>query len=184
MKKRHGRADFRRRRGIAAVVSLVLAVLGLSLVTVGVIAWSSPRQDPALLSREVWVPVRPTPWFDPGTTIFAVTRPTAMPTAEQLNCSLRTPDGVVTPLARLADADRLGSRVKSGVSLSPVLDVGRTGAGTELACAGLALDDGEVWLLPTLPFMSTTPLSVVIAGVGCFGLALLINPRARGQHRA
>ncbi len=64
----------------------------------------------------------------------------------------------------------------------PVVVVGASGPGAEVTCSGAYLANREVWLLPTLPSISAVPLSVVIGGVGCLGIGLLINPRARGSR--
>jgi len=153
------------------------------LVAIGTIAWASPRQSPVLLQRGVEHSVQATPWFDPGATIFTIPLPDgSIPQPERLDCTVR--EGTQEwPLQQRADADQLGSRVQAGSSVVPVVVVGPTGPGAEITCAGAYLANREVWLLPTLPSTSSTPLSVVIGGVGCLGAGLLVNPRARGSRR-
>ena len=161
----------------------MLALFGVALCGVGIFAWTSPRQTPQLLQRGVPVVVQATPWFDPGSTIFT----TALlgkdaPVPELLTCSL-TADGTTRELTLKADPEQLGSRVRGDVSLVPAVTVGVTPPEAQLTCTGRFLDEGQAWLMPTLPSVSAAPLSVVIAGVGCIGLGLLANPRAQGSRR-
>ena len=68
-----------------------------------------------------------------------------------------------------------------GLSLHPVVEIGPTRADDRLLCRGRALDGGGVRVLPTRAAPSSTPLSVVIAGLGLAGAAILVNPAVRGR---
>ena len=180
--KRRPRRDHRAVRRAQNTASAILAVSGATLVTIGTIAWATPRQSPELLQRAVTHSLQATPWFDPGATIFTTPLPDgSIPAPERLDCVVRN-GGRDKQLRQPADADQLGSRVQAGSSLVPVVVVGASGPGAELTCSGAYLANREVWLLPTLPSISAVPLSVVIGGVGCLGIGLLINPRARGSR--
>lgn len=181
LRKHRQRRNLRARLRAQMLISAALAVAGLGLAIVGVVAWASPRQEPQLLQRGVAVPIQQTPLFDPGTTVFAAPGPTGLvATPEQLRCEIRSRTTV--PLHEKADADHLGSRVGAGTSLVATLTVGATASGAELVCQGKYLESAQVWLMPTLPSMSATPLSVVIGGVGSLGLALLLHPGVRGSR--
>lgn len=182
LRKRRQRRDLRACVRAQTLLSVALAVAGLGFTIIGIVAWASPRQEPQLLRRGVAIPIQATPLFDPGATVFAAPGSAgSVPTPEQLNCEVRAGQTVL-PLRTRADTDHLGSRVEAGTSLIAALNVGTTGAGAELVCQGRYLETAQVWLMPTLPSMSATPLSVVIGGVGSLGLALLLNPSARGSR--
>lgn len=167
-----------RRRSLA--LSVALLTLGLGLTGIGGIAWVSPRQEPVQLHRNVGVELSATPLFDPGVTVFASPTTAGLaPTPDELGCALSI-NGVSRPAGVPARVDEIGTRVRDGVSLLPALTLGRMDAGERLVCTGRHLDHAAVWVLPTLPSTSSAPMSVVIAGIGTLGLALLVNPRARG----
>ncbi len=182
--KRRAAADLRARRRLAVAGSVALAGVGAVLVVVGIIAWSTPRQPPVLLLRGESVSIQASPWFDPGTTVFAAQLPDgkAVP-PDQIGCVLRTAAGS-RRLTEAPDAAELGSRVRKDASLVAAVVVGPTASGDRITCNGPYLETAEVWLMPTLPSMSLTPMSLVVAGVGCLGGAMLINPRARGSRRS
>lgn len=176
-------ADLQTRRRLAVAGSVALASVGTALVVVGIIAWSSPRQPAVLLTRGVSIPIQASPWFDPGTTVFAAQLPDgkAVP-PDQIGCVLRTAAGS-RRLTEAPDAE-LGSRVRKEASLVAAVVVGPTASGDRISCNGPYPEAAEVWLMPTLPSMSLTPMSVVVTGVGCLGVAMLINPRAAGSRRS
>ncbi|MGL4176580.1 MAG: hypothetical protein ACRCSN_10920 [Dermatophilaceae bacterium] len=87
------------------------------------------------------------------------------------------------PLRTPVDADRLGTRVVAELSLLPVVAVGQTSDTDRIQCRGPAMSDAVVWLLPTNPAPSRTPLSLVVGGVALLGSAALVDPRARGLRR-
>lgn len=180
LRRRRARSNRTAHRRQTFTLSVLLGIVGITAVTVGVLAWASPRQEPTRLTRGTGIDLRATPLFDPGVTLFASPSLDGNgPTPEELGCVL-SHDGQDEPQRVRANVDELGSRVREGVSLQPALDLGRPGANTRLVCSGPHLDHGAVWVLPTLPSVSMTPLSVVVAGVAALGLGVLVNPQARG----
>lgn len=164
-----------------AVLSVLLGIAGVALGLIGGIAWVTPRQEPVQVTRNASVELQPTPWFDPGSTVFSSATSTgASPSPDDLQCTVLVAGQPRQAPLHLANAEELGSRVRDGVSLQPVLTLGRTGADARLVCQGRHVEHAAVWVMPTLPSRSPAAMSVVVAAVGCLGLALLVNPRARG----
>lgn len=162
------------------VLSLVFAVLGVGLIGVGAVAWLSPHPDPVKLSRGESLELPPSPLLNAGMTLFASpTREGTPPDAESLGCTMLA-DGAETRLDATAGHEGRGTRVQENVSLFPVIELGRIGRGQRLTCGGAHLVHGVAWVLPTEPNRSAVGMSVVVAGVGCAGMSLLLNPRMRG----
>lgn len=147
----------------------------------GLFGWLTPQQSPLRINGPEMIELSNTPLFDPGVTVFiSASNPDGIPSALSLDCRLMTGFGTV-PVRGEPDRVHAGERVRDGAALLAVVDVGRTSAGDRLVCTG-AQAGVELWLLPTLPASSAMPMSVVIAGVGCLGSAILVNPGARGYR--
>ena len=167
------------RRTVFSVLSAVLGVAAIACLAVGLWAWLSPRPDPVVLERGKAVTIGASPLFDDGTTVFAHSVADEPVLPDEVDCLLVV-EGRETVLDTPADADSIGSRVVDGLSVNPIVEVGRTGADHRLLCRGMIVDTGAVRVLPTRAAASSTPLSVVIGGLGLAGLAILVHPAVRG----
>ncbi|MBK8730814.1 MAG: hypothetical protein IPM00_16370 [Tetrasphaera sp.] len=178
---RQRRTNSLRAHRVSLVVASMAALAGVAAIVVGVIAWTMDRPQPQQLVDSTSTTIGASPWFDAGTTIF-VARPEGQPvrTPAALGCTVYTPGEPDRPLRTAADPDVLGTRVVAEVSLLPVVTIGPTGPTERVMCNGGGMREAIVWLLPTTPGPSKTPLSIVVAGIALLGLAVLIDPRARG----
>lgn len=174
------RSDGAVRRSVLGALSGVLGVAALACLGVGLWAWMSPRPEPAVLERGTALVIGASPLFDEGTTVFAPSVADDSVSPADLDCVLIDEHGE-RALGTAADADRIGSRVADGLAVSPIVEVGRTGAGDRLLCRGLVVDTRAVHVLPTRAAPSSTPLSVVIGGLGLAGIAVLVHPAVRGS---
>lgn len=162
------------------MLSLVFAVFGVGLIGVGAVAWLSPHPGPVKLSRGESLELAPSPLLNAGLTLFASsTRDGTPPDAESLGCTMLA-GGTEIRLEATAGHEGRGTRVQENVSLLPVIELGPIGRGQRLTCGGAHLIHGVAWVLPTEPSRSAVGMSVVVAGVGCVGMALLLHPRMRG----
>ena len=134
--RRRRRTNSRRSHGLALALGALSALLGLTAIVVGVVAWSMDRPEPQqLLPGETSLAGR-SPWFDSGTTLFvAPLRDGSVPGPADLGCTLFTTEGDRS-LRVPADADVLGTRVVAQTSLEPSVHVGTTGANDRLMCSG------------------------------------------------
>lgn len=167
------------RRTLAWLVSMGCGAAAVVLLAVGLIGWLAPRQEPVQIQRGVGIQLAATPVFDAGATVFAAPGSSGViPTPAALECSMGNGEHMVPALSE--PPQRLGSRVREGLSIQPVLDLGRPGSGDRLICGGAYLDYGAAWVLPTRPARSSGGMAMVIGAIGCLGLSLLTNPDIRG----
>lgn len=176
-KRRLPRTSRRVRRSWSWAFSILFCLGGIALLGLGASAWFAPRQPPVQIARDRVVNLQRTPLLDEGVTIFANAGDRATG-PDKMSCELITKAASVPAVA--LPAPNTGTRVKHDVSLEPIISLGRPGAGDQVVCRGVVIDDTTVWLLPTQPQRSGAGIALFIAGVGCFGMSALSNPRLRG----
>lgn len=168
------------RRSSALVLSVLLAAASVSLVVLGLLSWFTPRQQAVQIHPNAWVDLTVTPLFDPGASIFAAPDSDgATPSPAGLACTIQVRGGVGREAIEPASPD-IGSRVRDGEALAPIINLGRVPGGSRLLCQGAYLNHGLAWVLPSEPARSPAGMALIVAGVGCLGLAVLTNPRVRG----
>lgn len=181
-RRRPGRTSSRRQHAIGLAASAVCALLAATLIGIGVVAWTMERPPAVSLHNNETVTLGTTPWFDPGSTLFAAPigdERSPQPPPAAWSCTL-TDEARSTELIRRPDASVVGTRVVDGVSVTPVVTIGPTRAGAQLLCTGPASQATSVmWVLPTNPGSPRTPLSLVVGGIALAGLAAVVHPRAR-----
>ncbi|MFV0462799.1 MAG: hypothetical protein ACK5MP_06350, partial [Nostocoides sp.] len=146
---------------------------------VGGIAWSQSTPQPMEIVNDEPIVLPATPWFGSGSTLF-IEAPDGAATVgppQSYGC-VGTAGTTTKDLRGQPDRKRLGTRVVDGVSLAPAVAIGPTTSGQVLQCADVP-DQTRAFVLQTDPGIPIMPLSVVLAGVGCAGLAVLAHPRGR-----
>lgn len=168
---------------VGSVISAVCAIAGVAAISVGVFAWTMDRPETMRVDSNSVAAVGPTPWFDSGSTLFASPvgeERSPQPPPAAWGCVLLTA-GVETDLVRRPDRDIVGTRVVDGFSVVPVVTIGPTDEESEVLCTGLAAQSSAgMWVLPTNPGVSRTPLSLVLGGIALLGIAAAAHPRGRG----
>lgn len=165
------------------VSSVLLALGGVAAIAIGALAWTMERPSAARVESNVAVVLGESPWFDPGSTLFAAPvgdERSPQPGPAQWACLLIDAEGE-RELVRRPDRDQIGTRVVDGVSVVPVVTIGATRIPTELLCTGVAAQSTSgMWVLPTDPGVQRAPLALVVGGIALLGMAAVVHPRGRG----
>lgn len=180
--RRPRRVSSRRQHLVGLTVSIVCLLAAIAAIGVGVRAWTMDRPEPMAVESNVDVAPGSTPWFDPGSTLFAAPvgdERAPQPDPVSWACTLTTA-GVETELSRRPSRDTVGTRVVDGLSVVPVVTIGPTDETSVLLCTGeAARSTAGMWVLPTSPGTSRTPLALVVGGIALAGIAAVAHPRAR-----
>lgn len=181
-RRRLGRTSSRRQHLLGLVASAVCALLAVTAVGVGVIAWTMERPTAIAVGSNEAVVLGASPWFDAGSTLFAAPvgdERSPQPPPNTWACTLAH-EGAPVDLVRRPDASTVGTRVVDGISVTPVITIGPTREGAELLCVGPAAQaTSGMWVLPTNPGMPRVPLSLVLGGIALAGVAAAVHPRGR-----
>lgn len=182
-RRRRARTSSQRSYLTGVALATLAAVAAVASIAVGVVAWSMERPERVPVSANAAAALERTPWFDSGVTLFATpigSERDPQPPPAAWACTL-SESGLTQELVRRPDRDRVGTRVVEGVSVVPVVTVGRTSARSELLCTGeAARNAAAMWVLPANPGVPRTPLSLVVGGIALAGLATAVHPRGRG----
>lgn len=161
-------------------MAVFLLVVGAAAAAFGWYQWrlDPPAEHRLPASRPVALPQ--THRLLTGVTLFAaVPDHRNPPAAAAFGCRV-TEAGRGRQVALDPRRDSAGSRVREGIPLSPVVEIGATQAGQSLRCDGpAAVAAPALWLLPTSSSPSVLPLALVTGGLLLVGLGLLVHPRTR-----
>lgn len=177
------RTDVNRDYRLSAASSWLLLLLSLTLIGCGTYAWTMDRPQPTEVRSGIAVSPGPSPWFDPGVTLFAPeadARPEDL--AAQWDCRV-TGDGDSASVTKAPSLYQVGTRVVAEDAMTPVLEVGPLKADEQVICDRVANGTSYLVLLPTDPGYPKVPASLIVGGIALTGIAVVVHPRSRGVIR-